>query len=388
MVTERELGVVIVGTGHAGYCVARALRSRAPRLALTLVSAEEGHVYGKPSLSVSISQRASKADLILRTGQQMREQLGCELLSGVRVTAIDRARRTIQMGEREYGFSDLVLALGATPQLPPVAGLSSSPRVLCLHDLESYGRLVELLTRSARVAILGAGFIGCELANDLNRAGHAVTLIDRTREPLAGLVPAAVGARLRRRLQEVGVYCRFGAEPSFVSPAERGHAIAVEIPGSPTVTADILVCATGQRPSDELARSAGLATERGVLIDRHLRTVDRHVYALGDCARLVAHNLQFIAPIAPAAAVLAECLLGGHVELSLPPLSISVKTPCFPVVGSAGARDDKIVWDVVEDGGGVTAIACDAGGALRAFALGGTHVSDRGQYLAALPPLL
>jgi NAD(P)H-nitrite reductase large subunit len=150
---------------------------------------------------------------------------------------------------------------------------------------------------------------------------------------------------------------------------------------------DLLICATGQEANDELARNAGLLTARGVVVDGQLRTLDPDIFALGDCARLLPFNLQFIAPIAASAAALAEGLFGGNTRLHLPALAVSVKTPGFPVIGSAGPREAGMSWTISEDAGGISALSFSADGALCAFALGGSHVAGRGRYLSQLAPL-
>ncbi|KYF60552.1 FAD-dependent oxidoreductase [Sorangium cellulosum] len=378
-------GVVIVGAGLAGYSAARALRSLAPELSITIVTADDGDFYSKPTLSVSASQRAGAPDLVLRSAEQMRKELGCRLITRTRVHSLDCGKRVLVAGDEAMPYSKLVLAIGAVPWTPPVPGLASSSSVLSVNHLDDYRRLIQRLSRSTRVAILGAGFVGCELANDLQRGGHAVTLIDRASEPLPNLVSPQLGKRLRARLEEAGIVCRFGVSPLSVEPL--GDGVWVELDGERPLAADLVICATGLR-AGELAESAGLKTQRGVVVDRSLRTSDEHVYALGDCASLAPYNLQFVAPIPHAAAALARSLLGASVSLTLPPLAISVKTPCFPVVSSAGPREAGLTWEVSADTEGTTELAFDAAGALRAFALGGSHVKARGEYLSRLPPLL
>lgn len=388
MTNEPEPKLVIVGAGHAGYAVARAIRARSSSAALTIITADAGDLYAKPTLSVSFSKRAGPADLILRSAAQMREDLRCTLLTDAHATAIRRDERTVVVGEQEVPYTKLVLALGAKPRLPDVPGLVDAERVLCLQDLDAYGRLVQLVPGAGRVGVLGAGFIGCELAADLRRAGLQVALVDRTTRPLAGLVPPAVGARLQQSLESAGIQCVLEARPTFVASSQHGRQVTLELAGRAPLSVDVLVCATGQEPNDQLARLAGLLTARGVVVDSQLRTSDPDIFALGDCARLLPFNLQFIAPIAPAATTLCDALFGRSSTLQLPALAVSVKTPSFPVIGSAGPREEGMNWTIAEDAGGISALSHGKDGALRAFALGGSHVAGRGSYLSQLAPLL
>jgi NADPH-dependent 2,4-dienoyl-CoA reductase/sulfur reductase-like enzyme len=385
MATLDPRGVVIIGAGLAGYSVARALRASSPELPITLICADDGDFYSKPSLSVSASARASVTDLVSRRAAQMKEDLRCALLPRTHVTELDCEARVVLAANAVVPYDKLVLALGAESWLPPIPGLVRGPRIVSVNHLADYKELTDKLRPGARVAVLGAGFVGVELANDLARCGYAITLLDRAAEPLPALVPAAVGKRLRAALLAAGVTCRFGVRPLEVIDADRG--VRLELEGETPLEADLLLCATGLCPTS-LVRRSGLTLERGIRVDRQLRTSDPHVFALGDCASFTPYNLQFVAPIAHAAGTLARALLGMEAELTLPALAISVKTPCFPITSSAGARRDDYRWQVEEDESGITALAFDSADQLCAFALGGAHVSARSKYLSKLPPLL
>jgi NAD(P)H-nitrite reductase large subunit len=377
--------VVIVGAGLAGYSLARALRALSVDLPITMITADDGHFYSKPTLSVSTSARTSVADLISRRGAQMQQDLSCQLMARTRVTQLALAEQVVFAGQRAVPYDRLVLALGSESALPPVPGLARGPRVISVNHLDDYRQLTDKLSVGARVAVLGAGFVGAELANDFARGGYSVTLLDRAPGPLPALVPAPVGRRLSAALRGVGVTCRFGARPLNVVASN--DSVRVELDGEPSLDVELLICATGLRPIP-FVQTSGLAVDRGVRVSRTLQTSDPHVYALGDCANLAPFNLQFVAPIAHAAATLSRVLLGMGAELNLPPLAISVKTPCFPIVSSAGPRPAETRWQVEEDDCGITALGFDAAGELVAFALGGSHVASRSKYLSKLPPLL
>lgn len=383
-----EAPLIVIGSGLAGHAVLRALRAAGDRRRLILVTAEDGHFYSKPALSVSFSKRTASDDLVSRPASRVCAELDVELRARRRVTAIDRAARRLIFKDTELEYSKLVLALGAQPWLPPLPGLAECRRVAVLNHLDDHRALAARLAEARGVAILGAGLVGCELASDLARAGHEVCLIERAPQALPGVVPPRFAERLRRELEHVGVECRFGAAVTRVN--EYGRHVHIGFDDDTQRTADLLIAATGQRPADELAREAGLATRNGVIVDRQLRTSDEHIYALGDVARILPCNLQFVAPIAPSASVLARAIAPSPApeRLTLPALPVSVKISCFPLLLSAGARAGDWPWRYEEDDRGIAALAFDDAGTLRAFALGGARVTDRAQYLGRLPPLL
>ena len=158
--------------------------------------------------------------------------------------------------------------------------------------------------------IVGAGMVGCELAEDLVRAGHAVTLLDRLTGPLAGVLPVQASDRLRQRLMAIGVRCPGPVAVQEVSRLATGRLRIVTQCGQ-TIDADELVAATGLATESRLARSAGLAFDRGIVVDRHtLRTSVPDIYALGDCISIDGAPCRFIEPITFQADIIARDLLG------------------------------------------------------------------------------
>src|SRR5690606_28136035 len=152
--------------------------------------------------------------------------------------------------------------LGADALAPPVPGLAPGA-LLSVNDLDDYRVLWGHLSSARRVAILGAGLIGCEIADDLSRAGHEVCLFDLAEHPLSRLVPQEIGEGLRAALQARGIVCHFGA-PVERAEAQGGAWRLFTSNGESTV-ADVVLGATGVRPRIQLAQQAGLLTQRGIV---------------------------------------------------------------------------------------------------------------------------
>jgi rubredoxin-NAD+ reductase len=323
---------------------------------------------------------------VTRSARELENELDLEVLSQTRVEHLDLQRRLVSCSGRDYPFSKLVLALGAAPRLPAVPGLEIGPRVFAFHELADYERLRLSLNAGARVLVLGAGLIGCELGCDLSQAGFDIALVDVASEPLSALMPALVGARVSTHLQALGIETHLGGAPSRALISD--HDVCLEFPCGKRLSADFLVCVTGQTPNSALAAAAGLDVDAGVVVDSTLATSSPGIYALGDCARLASFNLNFVVPIARSATALGKTVAGTPTRVVLPALAITVKMPGFPLVCSAGPRASDFRWTIRDGTAGFEALASDGNGHLRAFVLQGTEVRSKDARLAELPPLL
>jgi rubredoxin-NAD+ reductase len=246
------------------------------------------------------------------------------------VAAIDAPARCLRLEDgRELAWRDLVLALGADPIRLPLEG-DAAAGVLSVNDLDDYARFADRLPGVQRLAILGAGLIGCEFANDLLSRGIAPVVIDIADRPLARLLPDAAGARLRERLEAAGVLFRFGVAARHV---ERDvHGVRLTLADGSTLSADLVLSAVGLRPRIGLAQAAGLATARGIVVNRRLATSAPHVHAVGDCAEVEGHWLPFVLPLMQQARALAATLAGTPTAVAYPAMPVVVKTPACPAV--------------------------------------------------------
>ncbi|MCA8967723.1 MAG: FAD-dependent oxidoreductase, partial [Planctomycetes bacterium] len=158
--------IVIVGTGLAGYSTARELRKLDTSTPIVLVTGDGGWFYSKPMISNALGRGQAPMDLPTATAEEMAGDLSARVLTRTRVERIDTAARTVTAGGETIAYRDLVLALGADPVRPKLAG-DAVDRVLSINDLDDYVRFRAALDGRRRVAVLGAGLIGSEFANDL-----------------------------------------------------------------------------------------------------------------------------------------------------------------------------------------------------------------------------
>ena len=402
--------IVVLGSGLAGYTLVRELRKLDRDAEIMLITQDSGDVYSKPMLSNALTQGKTAESLVTTAAAEMAKQLGITLLPHTRVLGIDRERKELQtsagviesekllmrplairLGEQTtlakspvmagHPYSRLVLALGADPIRLPLQG-DAADAVVSVNDLADYARFRSALASAKTVAIIGAGLIGCEFANDLAGTGYGVTVIDPTAYPLSGLMPEQAGRQLLAPLAKLGVTWRFGVAVKAVDRDPAGYALTLTDGSS--LHADVVLSAVGLRPRIELARSAGLAVNRGIVVDAQLRSSDADIFALGDCAEIEGRVLPYVLPIMYAARTLAQVLAGEDVRVEFPAMPVVVKTPSHPVAVLPAARDAIGTWRVLANGQGIKLGFFNQQDQLSGFVLTGEHTGQRSEMIKRL----
>lgn len=337
--------IVVLGSGLAGWTTVRELRRIDPAVPLLLVTADAGDFYAKPSLSNAFAQGKRPEQLVGTTAAKMAETLGVTLHPHTRVAAIDREACVVLTDKGRFAYQRLVLALGAQPIRVPVDG-DAAGEVRSVNSLDDFGAFHAQLQPGSHIAIMGAGLIGCEFANDMAAAGFQVSVIDPSERPLAALLPPAASAALRAALEQLGARWHFGTTVHAVR--RQGEQLRVELANGESFSADSVLSAVGLRANTALAQAAGLACERGIVVDSTLATSDPAIFALGDCAQYApgrwsespvagGRTLPYVMPIMNAAKVLAARLAGREGTLAFPLMPVSIKTPALPLVVASPA---------------------------------------------------
>jgi rubredoxin-NAD+ reductase len=392
--------VVIVGSGLAGYTVAREFRKLDKTTPLVIVSRDHGGFYSKPMLSNALAGQKTAATLVMKTADKMAAELGATVRPLTEVSSIDTAARRIVLKAVAEGgvagpsppqatetlvYRDLVLAPGADPIHLPLEG-DAAGEVLSVNDLDDYARFAERLTGARQVAILGAGLIGCEFANDLLARGIEPTVFDIAERPLSRLLPEAAGAMLRDRLEAAGVQFRFGLGVQRVSRDD--ERLAITLGDGSVLATDRVLSAIGLKPRTAVALAAGLAVNRGIVTDRQLATSAPHVYAVGDAAEVEGHVLPYVMPLMQQGRALAATLAGTPTPVVYPAMPVVVKTPACPTVvcppppGAAGQ------WQVTTHADGCEARFTGDAGQLLGFALLGSATVQKQALAAQVPALI
>ncbi|MDP1541264.1 MAG: FAD-dependent oxidoreductase [Moraxellaceae bacterium] len=382
--------VVILGTGLAGYTLARELRKLDAERPLLLISQDDGRSYSKPMLSNALSKGKTADALAMATPEVMAEQLNATVRAGATVSAIDAAAKTISVDGETIAYSDLVLAIGADVFRPPLAG-DGCDQVYSVNDLEDYARFRTVLgeDKQRKVLIIGGGLIGCEFANDLAASGYPVALVEPMGRPLPTLLPERASSAVAEGLASLGVQFHFGASVTAVNKADKG--VVVTLADGSEVQADIVLSAIGLRPRTGLAQAAGLDVVRGIVTNRLLQTSNANIYALGDCAEVEGKVLMYVLPLMAAARALAKTLAGTPTPVSYPAMPVQIKTPVCPVVVSPVTPQTAGAWQIEADGPNVKACFTSESGQLLGFALTGSFASNmqvKSELARALPPIL
>jgi rubredoxin-NAD+ reductase len=365
--------IVIIGTGLAGYTLAREFRKLDSASPLLLVTADHGGFYSKPMLSNALAKGKSPAQLVTANADSMARDLNATVLTQTRVEAIDSEAHTIFAGGRTLRYARLVLAVGARPIRPPMEG-DGAGAVLAINNLEDYAQFRDALAGAHRVAVIGPGLIGCEFANDLLAVGKQVTVIGPDAYPLGRLLPPEAALPLGAALSAAGIRWRLGTSVVRIDRGVGGYRLRLQ--DATELEADLVVSAVGLQPDLGLAMKADLATGRGIRVDDGLHTSAPDIYALGDCVEVNGAVLPFVLPLMEQARVLAAVLAGQPRRLVYPSMPVVVKTPACPVVVAPPPPGAAGTWEVVAQPEGVRA-EYRAGDRLLGFALTGAATSAR-----------
>lgn len=380
--------IVVLGSGLAGYTLAREWRKLDAASPLVVVTRDDGAVYSKPMLSNALAAGRTPQALATADAAGAAAQLVARVLTARSGEAIDPASRTLRLDDGTLlEYRALVLAVGADPIRVALGG-DAADEVVSVNDLADYARFRESVERARHVTILGAGLIGCEFANDLALSGRAVDVVEPAAWPLGRLLPQRVGDAVAHRLREAGIGLRFGAAAASVERARTGR-LHVRLADGESIETDVVLSAIGLRPRTALAHAAGLRTNRGIVVDRELRTSAPAIHALGDCAEVDGHVLPFVMPLMHAARALARTLAGERTRLRYPAMPVVVKTPAAPLTVAPPAPGASGQWHCSEAGdGSLEASFVDAAGNLLGFALLGGTPAARQALARRLPAVL
>ena len=383
-------GIVIIGAGLAGWHVIDAIRAKDKDIPITLITADSGDRYHKPMLTMAISQKKSAADLVRATGVDAAEAANVKLLANTQVTDVDTTTQQLQLisalrsdpvytNYATIGYDKLVLAMGAHPIFP-----KSLPEELVWHvnHIERFGQLQEkLATGSQHVAIVGAGMVGTEIAEDLLKAGHQVTLIDLNDAPLSQMLPPKATSRIAQAVNSQGIQFLGGYQVSGITRISDGKLqVSYEALASATESStaepieplmvDHVIASTGLTVDDKLPTAAGVDFDRrtGIVVDAPtLRTSTANIYAIGDCMSIDGVPCRYVAPLRAQAATIADDVLGlDHNGYEHKPPMIRLKNKAISVMVTGVPKatgnwqvkiesDEELVMDLLNDSDEISA---------------------------------
>lgn len=376
--------IVIIGTGLAGYQLAREFRKISPDTPLTLMTTDHGEYYPKPQLSTALTQGKTSDTLITATADTMAKQLNATILTQTMVTAIDPENHLLYMGEQSLAYDKLVIAIGAETLKAPLEG-DAVENVLSINHIYHYTNFQNLIKNKKTVAILGAGLIGCEFANDLSNANYHVHVIAPAKTPLDLLVPEKIGHILQQALEQNGV--QFHLKCTAYRVDKKNQAYCLTLSNGETLDADFVISAIGLKPNINLAKNANIKTDRGILVNRFLETNIKDIYALGDCAEVEGHVLPYITPILNCSRALAKTLSGQRTSVEYPAMPVVVKTSAHPIVVCPHPKDMMGKWEIETFENNTRALFYNEQQQLYGFVLTNDAVKERAILVKQLPAL-
>jgi NADPH-dependent 2,4-dienoyl-CoA reductase/sulfur reductase-like enzyme/nitrite reductase/ring-hydroxylating ferredoxin subunit len=271
--------ILIVGAGAAGNAAAEMLRREGYAGRVAMVGADASVPYDRPNLSKDyLAGTAPEEWIPLRSTDFYAEQK-IDLRLGAEVKRVDAAAKSVWLADgTKLAYGALLLATGATPVQLQLPG-GDLPHVHYLRSLSDARRIVASMASASRAVVVGASFIGLEVAAALRTRGLDVTVVAPEAPPLVRVMGEGLGAAIQKLHENHGVAFHLGAKPVSI------HAGGVTLDDGTTLPADLVVMGVGVRPATGLADAAGLRIDRGVLVDACLRTSAPDIFAAGDIAR-------------------------------------------------------------------------------------------------------
>ncbi|HLG88027.1 MAG TPA: FAD-dependent oxidoreductase, partial [Alphaproteobacteria bacterium] len=271
---------VILGCGHAGAQAAATLRAEGFSGRVILIGAEPWHPYERPPLSKAVLAGAAAPEKIEFRKREFYADKAIELRLGVRVARIDRSgRKAIFENGSEQPYDKLLIATGSRLRRLPVPG-ADLPGVFYLQTLDDSLGIAKGLKPGARIAIVGGGYIGLEVAASAAKAGAKATVLEALDRTLARVASEPMSRFFEAQHRAHGVDVRTGAKVTGIEGS--GRVEAVTLASGERIPADLVVIGIGSQAEDALARDAGLACDNGIVVDCCGRTSDPDIFAAGD----------------------------------------------------------------------------------------------------------
>jgi nitrite reductase (NADH) large subunit len=274
--------LVIVGNGMAATRLVEELVQRAcGRYAIAVVGEEPRLAYNRVLLSSVLAQEVSRSEIELKPAQWLRDR-GVTLLYGHRAAAIDPELRRVRLANgATLPFNTLVLATGSRSIRLNVPGMDL-PGVMTFRDLGDVASIEAAAARCSKAVVIGGGLLGLEAAYGLAKAGPQVSVVHLMDRLMERQLDARASAMLKRAVEARGIAVHLDAETVAIRGERRAEAVVLK--DGRKLEAALVVVAAGIRPNIEIARAAGIAVDRGIMVDDHLRTSRPDIHAIGECA--------------------------------------------------------------------------------------------------------
>lgn len=339
--------LIVIGNGMAAARLVEELAKRTlGRYAIAVIGDEPRLAYNRVLLSALLAEEVGFSDIELKPARWWRDR-GVTLRYGVRATEVDPNARTVRLADgTQLPFSKLVFATGSQPIKLTNPGMDL-PGVLTFRDIDDVNTIAA--SKGRRVVVIGGGLLGLEAAYGLAKAGADVTVLHLMDRLMERQLDRHAGLLLKRAVEAKGITVRLAAETARI--VGNGGVEAVELKDGSTIPADAVVVAVGIRASAELARSAGLKVNRGIVVDDRLETSVAGIHAIGECAEHRGLCYGLVEPAYEQARVLARHLAGETVGYPGSVLATNLKVSGVNVfsagdfLGATAGADEIVLSD-------------------------------------------
>ncbi len=281
MTTTDNRTFLVAGAGLTAAKAVEALRTEGFGGRIAVLGQEQHLPYERPPLSKGFLNGDDPLDSVFTHSQEWYAEHDVDLHLGTTVTAIDTAGHTVTAGDEQHHYDKLLIATGSVPRHLPIADDAGAP-VTYLRTIEDAEHLVAAFTPERRLAIIGGGWIGLEVASAARNKGLDVTVLETLELPLLRVLGPEVAQEFVSLHEDHGVDLRVSCTVSSIQTD--GGRTVLRLGDGSTVVADLLVVGVGAVPCTELAEAAGIDVDNGIVVDEWLRTSVSDVYAAGDVA--------------------------------------------------------------------------------------------------------
>lgn len=359
--------IVIIGSGMAGYTLARELRKLNEQLPIHIICRDNGDNYSKPTLSNAFAQNKNPDNIALSNANGMADNLHINIYPQSNVIAIDKNQQVITLKNQQteqitqQKYAKLVIATGANPKT--IANIETDQqRIFAVNHLDNYQQFRQAIDQlktdnnPLKIAIIGAGLIGCEFANDLlsqniDQQTFDITIFDKAERPIQQLLPNQASELLQQSLEKLGVNFYLGVDIGEINKHEQGITLNIKHKeNNQQYQVDIVLLAVGLVANTQLAELAEISiantdiksqqnlpksVPQGILVNEFLQTSDPNIYAIGDCANVLGSFLPYVMPLMNQAKALAKTLSDSEqapTAVHYPAMPVAIKTPACPLV--------------------------------------------------------
>lgn len=285
-----DAGVIIVGAGQAGATVASGLAQAGYQGSITLIGEEPYAPYQRPPLSKGFIQGDVDIDALSIKPEAYYAQKQIRLIKDCRAQSVQPNARSVQLGSGEQlNYRSLVLCTGSRPRVLPIKGAELN-HVFSLRNIDDARAIADALPEQGRLVIIGAGYVGLELAASCVTQGRQVTVLERADRVMERSASPQVSDYYRTMHEAAGVNIVCDVNVHALQGEQQVTAVTAE--DGRSWPADVVVIGIGAIANTELAQAAGLQCDDGIVVDEHCRSSDAHIYAAGDCARQTHALLQ------------------------------------------------------------------------------------------------